>query len=330
MTMEDRGDHVFLTTTGGDPWIWTTALGSDLASGTPYVKFEYKSNKSITDAEFFFCLAGGPAGGVETGANIRIPQADDWTAFEYDLTKGVADFGFGKAAHFFRFDPTGGAGYEISIRNFRVQAYNPPPPVQPVETFVGGNCEISDRVTDTRFTRTGYYIRKFNNYRSNANVDADGLMKIFRLGELYLNFAEASYQANGADATVPSKVGGGSTLSARDAVNVVRARAEMPPLPAGLSKEAFEKRYRNERRIELAFEEHRFYDVRRWKILNETDDFVTGMRITKGDGDNYTYTRIKLATRGTNADKYLMFPIGLSEVTKMNALTGLEWQNPGW
>ena len=199
----------------------------------------------------------------------------------------------------------------------------------PVETFVDGNCGISDRVTDIRFTRTGYYLRKFNNYRSNPNIDADGYMKIFRLGELYLNFAEASYQANGADIQVASTVGG-QALSAREAVNIVRARADMPPLPAGLSHDDFEKRYRNERRVELAFEEHRFFDVRRWKILNDTDDFVTAMRITKDEIGNYTYTRIKLAGRGTNTDKYLMYPLDLSEVAKLNKATGDDWQNPGW
>jgi hypothetical protein len=123
---------------------------------------------------------------------------------------------------------------------------------------------------------------------------------------------------------------GGPSLSAFDAVNTVRARASMPPLNAGLSKEDFEKRYRNERRVELVFEEHRFFDVRRWKILNETDDFVTGMRITKNTDNSFTYNRIKLANRGTNSDKYLLYPIKQSEVLKMKEFTGISWQNSGW
>jgi hypothetical protein len=154
-------------------------------------------------------------------------------------------------------------------------------------------------------------------------------MKVFRLGELYLNFAEAAYQAYGADAPVASSITGGNALSAREAVNTVRKRAEMPPLPAGLSNQEFERRYRNERRVELAFEEHRFFDVRRWKILNETDAFVTGMRIIEDEGD-YTYNRFKLAARGTNADKYLLFPIRQDDIRKIEALTGTVWQNPGW
>ncbi len=326
-----------LTTTGGDPWIFTTTLNRALTAGTnQLITFEYKSNYSIADAEFFFCVAGGPQGGVETGQNISIPEASEWTRFEYDLSTAISSWGFGVNAsggqgpenHFLRFDVGNSTGYEITIRNFRIECFTPPPAPAPVETFVGGNCEISDRVSETKNTRTGYYLRKFNNSKSGVNVDQDGLMKIFRLGELYLNFAEAAYQFVGPDAVVASTVGG-TAMSAREAVNTIRERADMPPLPLGLSKENFEVRYRNERQVELAFEEHRFFDVRRWKILNETDGFVTGMKITK-DESGYTYTRIKLKDRGTNSDKYLMYPIDQSEVSKMDGYTGTSWQNPGW
>jgi hypothetical protein len=337
IAVTQNGDEITLETTGGDPWIHTTTLGNPLTSDAKrVVSFEYKSEQAIGDAEFFYCVAGGPQGGVESGANIPIPAASEWTRFEFDLTDGINRFGFGvndsggqpPEKHYFRFDVTGNAGYKITLRNFQVECFTPPAPPTPVETFVGGNCEISDRLTDVRYTRTGYYMRKFNNYRSNANVDADGLMKIFRLGELYLNFAEAAFQSAGPDG--PVTAAGGNPMSAREAVNTVRTRAGMPSLPAGLSKEEFEKRYRNERRVELAFEEHRFFDVRRWKILNETDGFVTGMRITKNEDGEYTYTRIKLAARPTNADKYLLYPVKQTEVSKMNAFTGANWQNPGW
>ena len=198
-----------------------------------------------------------------------------------------------------------------------------------VETFVGGNCGISDLTTDTRFTRTGYYMRKFNDYRSNNTLNADGYMRIFRLAELYMNFAEAAYQSVGPDVPVAATVPGFGPMTAREAVNEVRRRANMPNFPVGMTPEAFEKKYRNERRVELAFEEHRFFDVRRWKILDQTDGFVTGMRIAR-QGTNFTYTRIKLADRGTNADKYLILPLNAAEVQKMEPLTGENWQNPGW
>ena len=103
----------------------------------------------------------------------------------------------------------------------------------------------------------------------------------------------------------------------------------MPELPAGLSEEAFENRYRNERRIEFAFEEHRFFDVRRWKILDQTDKFVTGMRITKS-GTTLNYTRFKFTDRNCSSLKWLLYPIDQSEVNKVMGLTGQNWQNPEW
>lgn len=338
ITTASNGNEFTITTTGGDPWITTTRLNGVLPAGERQViSFEYKSNKSVSDAEFFYCVAGGPQGGVSSGQTITIPEASEWTRFEFDLSTAIENFGFGvnnsggqdPADHFFRFDPTGNPGYELTIRNFQIESFTLPPAPIPVETFVGGNSGISSNVTETRFTRTGYYLRKFNNYRSNVNVDADGLMKVFRLSELYLNFAEAAYQSVGADASVASNVNGAGALSAREAVNRIRARADMPELPAGLGREEFEVRYRNERQVELAFEEHRFFDVRRWKILDQTDQFVTGMRIVK-EGDDYVYNRIKLQDRNTHTEKYLWQPINQSEVSKMESYTGQNWQNPGW
>jgi hypothetical protein len=166
-------------------------------------------------------------------------------------------------------------------------------------------------------------MRKFNNYLSDDSHAADGYMPLFRLGELYLNFAEAAYQSVGPD----TKVG---DMSALDAVNAIRARVGMPGLPSGMSKSDFERRYRKERRVELAFEDHRYYDVRRWKILEETDGFVTGMRAIRNDDGSFTYQRFKLADRLCNTARYYYYPIVQTEVSKMLQQTGVNWQNPNW
>jgi hypothetical protein len=193
-----------------------------------------------------------------------------------------------------------------------------------VETFVGGLEQISD--VDRKYTRTGYYLRKFNNWKSTLSNSADGAIRLFRLAELYLNFAESAYQSAGPDVAVTAT---GFSMSARDAVSVVRARAGMPAFPVGMSVTDFEKKYRNERRVELAYEEHRFFDVRRWKILDQTDKFVTGMRITKS-GSTLTYTRFKFPDRNCSSTKWLMYPIDQSEVNKVIGFSGVNWQNPGW
>ena len=195
-----------------------------------------------------------------------------------------------------------------------------------IETFVGGRQGISEKSRQN--THTGYYLHKYAHFLSNKNSNSDGYVRLFRLPELLFNFAEAASQAYGPDKKM--ELGGGVSLSARDAVNIVRKRAGMPDFPEGMSQEEFQKKYRNERRIEYAMEQLRYFDVRRWKILAQTEKFVTGMRITRNSDGTFSYTRFRFEDRATNADKYLLFPIDVTEVSKMMKLTGDNWQNAGW
>lgn len=185
----------------------------------------------------------------------------------------------------------------------------------------------TDNPLDVLHTHTGYYLRKYSRWEANRDNPCDGFMRIFRLGELYLNFAEAANEAYGPEQKVSSSIG--NPMSAREAVNKIRLRVNLSELPADMLKDQFRIRYRNERRVELAFEEHRFFDVRRWKILDQTDKFVTGVKIYNNAGI-FQYDRFKLSDRAAYTDKYLMFPIPQTEVSKMMKLTGVNWQNPGW
>lgn len=126
-------DFLTLKSTGGDPYIQTSKLGSALSDGANQVfTFEYKSNKTVTKAELFYCVAGGPEGGKSSKQTITIPQASEWTRFEFDLSTAIDSFGFGvnnsggkePAEHFFRFDPATEADYEISIRKIQIEVYN--------------------------------------------------------------------------------------------------------------------------------------------------------------------------------------------------------------
>ncbi|MDR1666166.1 MAG: Ig-like domain-containing protein [Bacteroidales bacterium] len=122
ITLTPGEGFVTISTTGSDPNIGTTTIGRVLGGTTAKLRFEYKSNQAVTDAEFFWCVAGGPEGGKSTGASVSIPQAADWTPFEYDLATAKSSFGFGSSpAHYIRFDPTGAAGYEISIKKLRIE-----------------------------------------------------------------------------------------------------------------------------------------------------------------------------------------------------------------
>lgn len=148
--------------------------------------------------------------------------------------------------------------------------------VHTIETFVGGADQLIKSPPNRINTHTGYYLRKFIDPSLAINQSSAARYKKYRLAELYLNYAEAENEANGASA------------EAYTAINTVRRRAGMPDLQPGLSKDEFRDRIRRERRVEMAWEEHRFWDVRRWKILQQTDKLVTGMEIRQTGGGAVT------------------------------------------
>lgn len=185
-----------------------------------------------------------------------------------------------------------------------------------METYVGGADQLLKAPIGWAFTRTGYYLRKFIDPRLQSGQPEDTRWKKYRLAELYLNLAEAENEANG------------PTTIAQNAVNKVRFRANMPNFPTTLSQQEFQNRIRKERRVELAFEEHRFWDVRRWKILDKTDKLVTGMEITKQPNNSFTYARFVTERRNAWSDKFLIMPIPIKE-TAIIPDFNLN-QNPGW
>jgi len=147
-----------------------------------------------------------------------------------------------------------------------------------IETFRGGNTNNTNRLDSPK---TGYGLLKMvdtSKYGANGNADNDWIF--IRYAEVLLNYAEAQNEAVGPDASV------------YDAMNQVRARAGQPDLPAGLSQTAMRDRIRNERRVELCFEEHRFFDVRRWKLGSVYfKEPIRKVQIIKdGNGDlHYSY-----------------------------------------
>ena len=134
---------------------------------------------------------------------------------------------------------------------------------------------------------------------------------LIRLGEVYLNYAEAQLKL-------------GNTAEARIYVNRIRARAGMPDILT--DAELTWKRYMNERRVELAFEEHYFWDVRRWKIAEITENEpVFGMKIEL-IGGALKYTKFKWEDRKFDPSKHYLFPIPQGEIEKNSKLV----QNPGY
>ncbi len=205
-----------------------------------------------------------------------------------------------------------------------------------IETYFGGNNGINPPAHKS--TTTGYYTRKYdhptNGITGRPSVSIS--WRKYRLAELYLNYAEAANE-------------NGNTADAIAAINIIRQRAGMPLLDTNaFNKEQARLRIRNERRVEMALEEVRYFDIRRWTKpdgdLSSTARYVTGMWIEK-EGTNLVYRRCVAGdvwNRNTGTwsgtgkerlifeNKYLFWPIPLDEANRLYGATGKVWQNPGW
>lgn len=195
-----------------------------------------------------------------------------------------------------------------------------------VETFDGGNCQLNQSSEGYRNTVTGYYLHKYLDGRSTKDVNYNGYWRSWRMTDVYLYFAECAYQAS---SPTQKYTVGNVQMSAKDAIDAIRARVGMPALDNGIDKPTFERRLRKERFIELYMEGKRFNDLRRWKALDQAKQ-VTGMKIVKNGDGSFTYTRFAFDARTNTGDKYLLYPLERTEATKMEKLTGTDWQNPGW
>ena len=176
--------------------------------------------------------------------------------------------------------------------------------------------EGADASPNPNATKTGYYLRKFLN--EDVNIQTGGssgghVVPLFRLAEIYLNYAEA---LNECDPTNPD-----IALY----LNKVRNRASLPNVSA-LSQEQMRAVIQHERRVELAFEEHRSWDVRRWKIASSTlGTPLMGVQIERKPLGGYTYMPVKVEQRVFQPKMY-WYPIPQSEVLKLK-----QWkQNNGW
>jgi hypothetical protein len=166
---------------------------------------------------------------------------------------------------------------------------------------------------------SGYLMKKMVNPTSDIFQNRFSLNTwiYYRLGGIYLDYAEALNEADGPVGDVYKYV------------NAIRDRSGLPALPAGLAKDEMRERIRHERRIELAFETHRYFDTHRWKTAADIDSKeVHGMNIGAGSSlnDDRFYKRTVIEKRVFIAPKHYLWPIQQGEINKNPNLV----QNVGW
>lgn len=186
-----------------------------------------------------------------------------------------------------------------------------------IETYFGG----FNAAPKYNATTTGYYLRKYVNGNNvttyNNQTTSRHTWIIWRLAEIYLNYAEAMFEYYG-DADAQGEFG----MSANEAINVLRNREDIM-MPEFQGNDNWKERYMRERAVEFAFEDHRFWDVRRWKKGADFFKSVTVADIQKS-GNGVILNRVQ--KQRVWEDKYYLYPIPQSEIQKNPKL----YQNPGW
>lgn len=194
-----------------------------------------------------------------------------------------------------------------------------------------GTDETADGLNkqQDRSTNTGYYLKKFLDTNINFGIASPittfHLFPIIRLADIYLFYAESMTQAYGFESD-PKSFG----LTAKAAVQKVRTRAGFDIatdkyFDGATDKASQLQKIYDERRIELSFEEARFFDLRRWMMVDALRQPIKGMKI-QNDLGTLTYTEIIVDDKRKFEDKMYFTPIPLTET---QIFTNLE-QNPGW
>ncbi len=196
-----------------------------------------------------------------------------------------------------------------------------------VDISAGGKNYRSILPTDISQSRTGYYYCKSIPPDCKRDAPRNGAsVRQYKFSELLLDLAECAVNAKHYDDAI-------------EAVNEIRSRVEMPALPEGIAGDPEQLRLRvyNERRVELAFEETRYFDIRR--RLNKEDEipgikYLTGVDVTyAGDWSAATYKRVcirEAEPRHGYEPQCKLSPLPKSEVSNLKVITGVDFQNYGW
>ncbi|HEV2479481.1 MAG TPA: RagB/SusD family nutrient uptake outer membrane protein [Puia sp.] len=186
---------------------------------------------------------------------------------------------------------------------------------RPAQFWLGGLDSKLSALSPWNASKTGYTILKMVDSTYNFNVQpySPAQWIVFRLGEIYLNYAEAEAEL-------------GQTATALSYLNKIRERAGMPDVTSPGGTDLIQK-IMQERRVELCFEGHRFFDLRRWGIADQGAGDALGIIITPTNAQNTTFTyQVDTVQVRAWQPSFYFYPIPRSEIQADPQLT----QNPGY
>jgi len=189
-----------------------------------------------------------------------------------------------------------------------------------IQTFEGGQSKPNGALQQTK---TGYYMRKFMGDFENASSynahSADWL--IMRYADVVLGYAEALNESAGPTNNVYNAV-----IRIRKRAGIEAGANGLYGLKAGMTKEQMRAIIQNERRVELAFEESRYWDLRRWKVAETTMNQQRKGVSVVSIGNTINYNPIDVLKTRFDVPKMYLYPISYDEVLKNPNMK----QNPGW
>ena len=291
----------------------------NVASSPEYIMMKIRGPRANSENKIVDFSQSPGSGSISGSMN---PTQNHVDLYEMKNGKAISDpsSGYNPQAPYANRDPRLG---------FNVLYNDQPWQGRRLQMWDGGRDYLS---TNTIYTATRYYCRKYWPEPYIRNVTGTALLNFiyFRYAEILLNYAEAQNEAVGPDASV------------YDAINLIRSRGkdvasvpvaervDMPALPTGLTQDQMRERIRNERAVELAFEDHRWYDIMRWKAGPDiVAKPVYGMNVVRNTNGTFTYNKVLLPNTYQKVflDHMHRYPIPRTEINKSNNIL---LQNPGW
>ena len=302
-----------------------------LTSSYPNLWAADNFSKATINCELLFCYryyvnAGGdnyvethnwPVG-VEGGTGGTCPTQNLVDAYEMKNGKGIFEEGSGYDPENPYKDRDPRLAFTVAVNGDQWPTYTK----TPLEIFYGGR----NAQPLAGATTTGYYLKKLCNGAIDLGANSGFTMARhtylnFRYGGALLDYAECLFKATGDNA---DGVLNGHNETARSLVNKVRNRTGVKMPAITVNGAEFWAKYQNERFVELAFEGHRFWDVRRWKEGSKFCTSITRMHLEQDAAGKISYRREQVARQWD--EKMNFYPIPQSEITKNPNLK----QNPGW